>query len=234
MITISTREFVGMLKDVSPFASTEAGTAENVVRLEWDGETLTASATDRVRAAKEIWTPDEEQYDQNAEDEYVTYKVDSETPLFSVRLELEDVKSIIKAFGLKGAKKQHAPIKIEVTPSSFAGNTYTVRLTREALPGVWSPLAFHATGAGAPGAGDIPEVDIEDLIARTQNVEAYLPGVAFNAEFLNAFPKVRPLGPLELNFTGEHKLVRFNMGSRFRGVIQPVRVETPDHEYARQ
>lgn len=233
MITISTREFIGMLKDVSPFASTEADSTENVVRIEWDGATLTVSATDRVRAAKETWDPDSEQYDPAAEAAYVEYFAEADTPLYSVRISLDDVKSIIKAFTLKGAKRQHAPLRIAVGSSSYEDNTYTLKVSRVASE-LWPSLAFHATGVGAPREGDVPEVDIEDLIARTQNVEAYLPGVAFNAEFLNAFPKVRPLGPLEMNFTGEHKLVRFNMGSRFRGVIQPVRVETPNHEYARQ
>lgn len=233
MITISTRELIGMLKDVSPFASTEAESTENVVRVEWDGETLTVSATDRVRAAKETWTPDDEQFDPHAEDNYVDYTVEEDTPLFSVRLSLDDVKSIIKAFTLKGVKKQHAPITITVKAASYEDNTYTVKLSRDRSD-LWTPLAFHATGLGAPREGDIPEVDIESNIARTENVEAYLPGVAWNPEFLAAFPKVRPLGPLEMAFTGEHKPVRFNMGRRFLGVIQPAKVEKPAHEYARQ
>lgn len=233
MITISTREFVGMLKDVSPFASTEPENSNRVVRLEWDGETLTVSATDRARAAKETWTPDDEQYDHHAEDAYVDYNVEEGTPLFSVRLDLDDVKSIIKAFTLKGIKRQHAPITITVKEASFEENTYTVKLSRSRSD-EWSPLAFHATGQGAPREGEYPELDIESLIARTENVEAYLPGVAWNPEYLTAFGKVRPLGPLEMNFTGEFQVVRFNMGSRFLGIIQPAKVEKPAEEYARQ
>lgn len=232
MITISTRELVGLLKDVSPFADTNPDSPNSLVRLEWDGERLAASATNRVQVARETWTPDDEQYDVHAEDNYVDYEVSTDTPLFSVRIDLVDVKSLIKGFTIKGVKRQHAPIEISLTVASVEDNTYAVRFERKAGE-EWTALVITPTGIGAPREGEPQEIDLESTIAKAQNIEAHLPGVAFNASLLAAFGKVRCLGPLELAFTGEYEVVRFRMGPRFTGLIQPTKPDTAD-EHARR
>lgn len=229
MIKISTRELVGMLKDVLPFAATDTDTLDNVVRLEWDGESLIASATDRFRMARETWTPDDEEYTEAADADVCIYEADA--PLFSVRLSLPDVKSIIKAFTMQ-AKLNHAVVRISVGVASLEENTYAVRFAREGSDR-WSRLEFHATGYGAPREGEIPEPDIAELLATFEGRSEPTTGVAWNAGKLDAFAKVRPLGPLKMTFTGYMKPVHFAMGSRFQGLIQPVREEVPADEYAR-
>lgn len=227
MITLSTLELRGLLNDVIPFASTsDEEPAINCVRLENDGEKLLALSADRFRIAKCWWTPDEETYDDDVDTEALIalFKIEDDAPHFSVRIGLEDAKNVVKAFALKGKKCQFAPITISVRVSSVQANTYTVSFVRAASP-LWLPLSFHVEGRGAPrvGTDDHPEGDLHQLIRAMSDVEGYVPGVFWTPKLLAGWAKCRDHGPLEMAFTGENSAVRWKMGHRFEGLIQPVR-----------
>lgn len=227
MITISTMELRRLLSDVIPFASTDEDyPAMNCVRLEMHGQTLVAQATNGFAIAERTWTPDDEDHDIDGDTEPLValYDIAPDIPWFKVRIGLADAQNLVKAFALKGAKKQFAPIGINVEAESVAENTYRVVFHRESGPS-WTPLTFKASGRGAsrPHSEDVPEVDLRDLMAKYDNIEAYIPKVWWTPKLLAAFGKVSNHGPLEMYFTGEDETVRWKMGERFKGLIQPVR-----------
>ena len=226
MVTLSTLELRGLLNDVIPFAGTDEDyPALNCVRLEWTGEELLAQATNGFSVAQITWTPDEEEFDDNQESLISLYGFDPTAPRFRVRIGLEDAKNIVRAYTLKGAKKQFAPVGITVEEENIAENTYRVVFHRDAGGDSWKALTFKASGRGSPRphSDDAPEVDLAHLIAGSAGVEAYLPSVWWTPKALAAFGKCRNHGALEMEFTGENCPVRWKMGHRFEGLIQPVR-----------
>lgn len=66
-VTITTGDLCGLLLDVAPFAFPDDDLPDvNVIRLEWDGAMLHASATDTLRAARSSWHPDDSDGDEPA------------------------------------------------------------------------------------------------------------------------------------------------------------------------
>lgn len=244
-ITISTSEMRGLLSDVIPFAATDEDLPWlNCVRLEYFLPTsdlparLVSSATDQYRVARCWWAPEVDEHDDAQETIVSLYDITADTDPFSVRIELQDAKNVVKAFALKGKKKQGAPVTITTKNLSVIDNTYTVSFTRAGTGG-WPALEVNLTGRGAPrkGSNDMPEADIHQLLEGLQNIEAHLPGVCWLPKGLAAFGKVRGHGPLEMEFTGEFKAVRFHMGTRFDGVMMPTKPQDwepekePDDEF---
>lgn len=228
MITISTMELRRLISDVIPFAGTDEDfPAMNCVRLEWAGDHLVVQATNGFAVAERTWTPDDEEHDIDGDTEPLValYEVDPYMPAFKVRISLLDAQNIVKAYTLKGKKKQFAPVGINVEVESAAENTYRVVFHRESGGPSWTPLTFKASGRGAPRphTDDAPETDLRDLMRRYNNIEAHVPSLWWSPKLLGAFGKVSNHGPLEMYFTGEDETVRWKMGERFHGLIQPVR-----------
>lgn len=237
MVTLSTLELRGMLKDVIPFASTDEDyPALNCVRLEWTGQELLAQATNGFAVAQLAWNPDEEDFDDDQESLISLYGFDPGAPPFKVRIALQEAKNIVTTFALKGNKKQFAPIGITVEEENIAENTYRVIFHRESGGDSWKPLEFKASGRGSPRphSDDAPEVDLRVLMAQADGIEAYMPGVWWTPKLLAAFGKCREHGPLEMEFTGEDKTVRWRMGHRFHGLIQPVRQQREEPKRGRE
>lgn len=245
MITMSTMELRGMLADVIPFASTaDDDPAFNCIRLEWDGEKLIAQASDRFRMAQLTWTADEETYDDDADSEALIalYGAEDGLPAFKVRIGLADAQNVVRAFTLKGPKKQFAPVGIVIETESVSDNTYTVRFTRAAGGDAWTALTFKAAARGASRAysDDIPEGDLTTVLTEYRDIaeslakvpenqftEAHIPRVAFTAKLIAGWAKARDHGPVEMSFTGADRTIWWKMGHRYEGTIQPIRANKP-------
>jgi hypothetical protein len=233
MITMSTLELRKLLTDLVPFASTdEELPAQNCVRLELRDGILTGHAHNMFAVAERTWTPDDEEADDSEDAPIIALYEADQSAEFSVRIRLTDAQNIIKAFALKGNKKQGAPISITVETDSVPENTYKIIFRRPSGGPAWTPLTFAAAGRGKPrpGSNDDPEGDLHNLLARYDNIEAYLPGVNFSPKLLAAFGKTTDHGPIELAFTGEGQGVRWKAGNRFRGILMPIKSKKTDND----
>lgn len=212
MITIPTGDFVGILNDVIPMASTEDELPQiNAVRLEWDGELLHAMATDRYRIAWSSYDPDDP-----PEKEYQpalnTGWGGADEP-WSLSVSLEDAEHLAKTYKL-GGKQYYVPLTIE------HGNG-TVKVARSRDTG-FSAITFVASDRTNLDQGGFP--DLRALLAKADVAEA-TKELALSARLLADFAKVRPRGPMHCMFTGSNGLVHIAIGKRFVGAIQPIREE---------
>lgn len=207
MITIRTADFTGILADVIPFASTDAELLSlNVVRVEWDGKVLHAHATDRYRIGIASWDPDDAP-EIDSQDDLFTDFGGADEP-WAVNVDLDDAKHLVKTYKLP-AKQGNTPITVEVINGDM-------KVVRDRKTG-HSAITVKVDGMSEP----FP--DLRELLAGKDAIKP-VSGLAFGARFLADFGKVRPRGPLELDFTGSSSLTHVRIGERFVGAIMPTRL----------
>lgn len=203
-----TREFVGLLADVHPFASPDdEDTYWYRVVLEWDGERLHASAGDSVRCAHVSWGPDDEDGDQEA-----LFDADREldgSP-WQISLLPGDVKELATKFKL-GVKEGSAPLTVD-------GNPHRLRVQRNGD----NRIALTSVAEARPW--DDAHPNIQDTIRTVRN-DSGGPGnsrasVAYTGAFLSDFanPKVvRQRGLVSLYFGP--KSTYLTVGTHFEGAV---------------
>jgi hypothetical protein len=206
MITIPTRDLVGIVADAIPFASTDAETpATNAVRVEWDGGQLHAMATDHYRIAWSTWDPDDPG-DEVEQPDLFTEPGGTDEP-WHFYCPLDDAKSLAAAYKLP-PKEGGCPLTVE-----HSRGLLTVKRARETGH---SALTMTIVGLRL----DNPP-DIRRLLAGHSAVDP-VTEVAYTGKWLSDFgAKVRQRGPLRLTFAGKLTLVA--VGERFTGAIVPVR-----------
>lgn len=206
MITIPTRDLIGILADCIPSADpNDDFPLLHTVRLEWDGRQLHAQATDRYQIAWSTWDPDDEP-DGDQQDDLFTEWGGADQP-WRVHLPLPDAKDAVAAFKLSN-KEGHTPL----TASYEHGR---LRINRSSLTGM------SALTMVIEGNVDFEYPDIRKLLADHDTAEDARE-IAFDAKRLATFAKVRPRGPLRMTFTRKGFTV-VTIGERFVGAIQAVR-----------
>lgn len=231
MITTSAREIVAALKNVIPFASADVDDpAYNVVRIDFDGDSLYTSASNRTQHVRYRLDIEEIGDHEEAGAHAWQYGISAEAYPFSVRLDLISAKGVVGALAMNPAKLMFAPVTLKVITDMSERNMYKVKFIRDANDPLWNAAAAHYSGRGVPDTdeGDAPEVDIFDLIDRTREMAGKNFGVAWNAKLLANFSKVVAYGPLEMSFTGDaEQAVRVQIGTRFEGVAWPAKLDRP-------
>jgi hypothetical protein len=215
MIELPTVEFVGALNDVIPFASTEKDDpAYNVIRLEWDGETMYTLASNRHQ--------------------HIRYEIDSrmwqnepDMAPYSVRIALADAKMLASAFKLP-TKHSYASVGIAVNTFSPSENLYRVTFSRDGSPD-YSRLALNVFGRGKPLGldEDLKEVDIHSELAGWAGAVAEQEHTAWSPKSLANFGKVERHGAILMEFmtTKDGGAVRVSSGPRFQGIAYQTRTE---------
>jgi DNA polymerase III sliding clamp (beta) subunit (PCNA family) len=210
VITIPTGDFVGLLADVIPFASTDDEIPSvNCVRLEWVGTRLDALATDRYRIAVSEWEPGDTGKDEAIQDDLFSDWGSGDDP-WRTTIALDDAKELVKVFKL-GEKEYSVPLSVDY---EFGRARFTVKRAKE-------------TGHSAITIVlETTEVEFPDVRALLSKNDALKPvtSLGYTAKLLADFGKVRPRGPLELSFTGAEGLTHVSIGERFHGAIMPVRI----------
>lgn len=208
-IAIPTAELVGILADVIPFASTDPSLPGlNGVYLRWRDGNLEAMATDHLRAAVSWWDEDVAPTETVEEDLFTEWGGDV-TDRWGLMLDLGQVKDLVRAFKPK-PKRGWAPVRI-------TGRLDQVEVLRDNSGGM-SALRMILP---AVGGGKFPDVR---LALGKINPPKPTRHVAFSAQGLAAFAKVRPTGPLRMHLSGDGKATRITIGPRFEGVIMAQRI----------
>jgi hypothetical protein len=209
MITIPTRELVGIVADTVPFAlAGDDVPSLHAVRLEWDGHQLHAMATDQYRVAWSTWDPGDP-LDENDQPDLFTTLGGADEPWHHY-CPLDDAKSLVSAYKLP-PKEGGCPLTIGVSNGSL-----TIERARETG---YSALTMTIAGRGV----DNPP-DIRKMLAQ-HDAAGPVTEVAYTGKWLSDFgAKVRQNGPLRLTFCGKVTLV--TIGERFTGAIVPVKDES--------
>lgn len=201
-VTIQTGELCGLINDAAPFAFPEDDLPDlNVIRLEWEGGLLHATATDSMRSARSSWSPDDEDGQQDtmfaafggADDRWVIY------------LGLADAKEVVKVFKLS-AKESGTPLTL-----TCERNTLTVDRSRD--------TGHQAVKMRVDGKlVNFPDLskDLDhDLMPEAVEELSYV------GPHLAAFGLVRQRGTFLLTFGGLRGITRVQVGDRFVGAIRP-------------
>lgn len=204
-LTMPTRELVGLLSDVYPFADgDEENPAWHRVVVRWDGSRLHALAGDGLRVAWMSWGPD----DGDAPLPGLGYQ--SLDGVWELAILPKDAKEIATKFKL-GAKEGEAPLTV-------TGNSDRLTVERD---GENVGVAHRSVALSRPWDDSAPKIDdviteIAEKAARsTSRTEVAYSGFAL-ADFAN--PKVvRQRGPLELRFGPQSTYIR--IGAYFQGAI---------------
>lgn len=207
MITIPTGDFVGVLSDVLPFASTDADdTTWHAVRVFWDGGQFHAQACDRIALGWSSWDPDDP-HNEEHQDTIFTKWGGGDLP-WSVTLDLPDAKALVNTYKLSGKGVYYVPLTVE-----RLGTALRVQRMKES--------GHAAVTTVAPSvSGEYP--DLARLLADNDRVTP-VDKLNFGAKRLALFAKVRQTDHMQMTFTGDTGLVRVTIGERFVGAIQPVR-----------
>lgn len=211
MITVPTTELVGLLTDTIPFASPDKELPVlRTVRIDWDGEMLHASATDRYRIGWSRWHPDDDP-DEDAQDSLFTDWGGADEPWTAV-VDLDDAKDAVKMFKLP-AKEGHAPLTVELYHRQ-------IRISRSRETG--HSAITHVIRDAATEDHTDPRALFDRMPDPVSTSE-----VAFSARMVADFAKVRPRGPLALTLAGTEgvvHVVHVAIGERFTGAVTPVRI----------
>lgn len=204
-----TREFVGLLADVHPFASTDdEDPFWYRVVIEWDGARLHASAGDSVRCAHVSWGPDDE--DDSTADTLFEADRDVDPDPWRLALSPADIKEMFTKFKL--TPKQGA------APLSVSGNIGRLRVQRNGE----HRIALTSVAECLPWSDDHPNVQatIREVRNNAGGPENSRATVAYTGAWLSDFanPKVvRQRGLVSLYFGPTSTYVR--IGSHFEGAI---------------
>lgn len=216
-LTIPTSELVGGLADVIPFAYPKADDpACNTVRLEWDGDTFHAMATDRRFAGWSRWNVDDEPADgEPAEDDLFTTWGSDDGPWVAY-IGLDDAVEARKMFKLP-AKQGRIPVTVHVEHKMV-----TIRRGPE---GGQNAITLEiSTDPTMIEQG----LDVRAFIDTTEAAPGPVETIRFDPTRLAAFAKVRSHGPMVVRFTSAHKPAWVGIGTRFSGIVAPIRPETSD------
>jgi hypothetical protein len=127
MLIIPTAELIGLLTDVMPLMPADKKAADRIVRVEWDGAQLLATAADGVRAGTSAWDPDDPSEHDGKKYEVVYGPTNRPEPKWSVYLHADDVAEIVKAFKLAD-KFGGVPLMVRVNDT---GTRFIVERSRE-------------------------------------------------------------------------------------------------------
>lgn len=210
MIQIPTAEFVGLLADVVPFAFPDDDLPDiNVVRLEWDGDMLHASATDTLRTVRSSWHPDD---DENGTDSpSLVNPYGGADDRWVVFTRLDDAKELIKHFKLPGKESR--------TPLTLDERDGQLRVSRSADTGHQDVTAVVTTRF----------CEFPDLtkVLDTEPLAEQMTEIRYVGRHLADFGIVRQRGPMTLTFCGTERATRVRIGERFVGTIRPDRSGEP-------
>lgn len=207
-ITIPTGDLVGILSDAIPFACPDDDYPTiHAVRLEWSGTTLHALATDRYRIGWSAWDPDDDPVEERQEDLFTAWG-GADDP-WQATITLDDAKHLVKTYKLAGKGVYYVPLTVEPTPRG-------VRVQRSKDTG-------HSAISTVVEDLFVPYPNLRELLAHNDTV-APVTGGSFNAKYLADFAKVRPRGPLHMQFT-DGRFVHLSIGDRFVGAIMAVDAE---------
>lgn len=208
MITVPTTELVGLLTDTIPFASPDKDDdVLYTVRIDWDGEMLHASATDRFHIGWSRWHPDDDP-DVDSQDDLFTVWGGDDEPWTAV-IGVDDAKDAVRMFKL-AAKEGQAPLTV-----TLDGGQLRVSRSRE--------TGHSAITHVMRDAATDNHVDVRDLFDHLPE-PAEVDELAFTARYLADFAKVRVRGQMQMTFAGPDRAVRIQIGERFTGAINPVRI----------
>lgn len=205
-VTITTADLIGLLGDTIPFAGTDDELpAINSINLFWDGDKLHAQATDRYRIAWSSWHPDDEP-EREYQGDIFNQPGSGDDP-WQILIPLDDVQHLVKTYKLP-AKEAFAPLAVDVHDGQL-----TVKRHRD--------TGHPAITTVIDGRMDV-YLNLAEALAKADVLEK-VEGIAFTAKLLADFAKVRPRGPMLLQFTGEAGPVLVTIGERFVGSVMPVR-----------
>lgn len=208
MITIPTGDFVGVLSDVIPFAHPDDEfPALHSVRLEWSSSALHALSTDRYRVAWSAWSPDDDAVEERQDDLFTSWGGADEP--WQATVALDDVKHLVKVFKLAGKGVYYVPLTVEHVSRA-------VRVQRGKDTG-------HSAMHNVVEDLFVPYPDLRELLG-SHDVVGPVTASAFNAKLLADFAKVRPRGPLRMQYTNG-RFVHISIGERFVGAIMAVDAE---------
>lgn len=214
-VSIATADLVGLLGDTIPFAATDDELpAINAINLFWDGDKLHAQATDRFRVAWASWHPDDDP-ERDIQGDIFNQPGSGDDP-WQILIPLDDAQHLVKTYKLP-VKESYAPLAVDVHDGQL-----TVKRTRD--------TGHPAITTVIDGLMEMFP-DIAAVLAKADVLEK-VEGIAFTAKLLADFAKVRPRGPLELQFTGETGPVLVTIGERFVGSVMPVRTSEDEAQAA--
>lgn len=213
MITIPTEDFVGILADCIPFASTEEDLVNiNAIRVDWDPDRLYASATDRYRVAVSAYDPTDPPQ-RDTEDMMGVEWGGADDP-WSVNVSLADAIHLTKVFKL--------PVKHGQVPLAIDYVDGRLKVGRDRNTG-HPAITVTVDGQMEPFPNLREELASLDVTAKVAEI-------TFNAKYLADFAKVRPRGPMVLTFTGDATPCLVQIGQRFTAAIMPIRLGDPQPE----
>ncbi|GGM53709.1 hypothetical protein ACFFX1_54720 [Dactylosporangium sucinum] len=206
-LTISTADFLGLLGDTIPFAFDDDDLpAINSINLVWDGDKLHTQATDRFRMAWSSWHPDDDP-ERDVQGDIFNQPGSGDDP-WQILIPVDDAGHLVKTYKLP-VKESFAPLTLDV----FDGKLTVKRHRDTGHPAITTVIEGRMM--------EFP--DLRQALANA-DVVSKVDGIAFTAKLLADFAKVRPRGPFELRFTGEHSTTLVTIGERFVGAIQPVQL----------
>lgn len=212
-ITIQTSEFTGLIGDVAPFACPHDDLPDlNVVRLEWDGEMLHATATDTLRIVRSSWHPDDDEGDDSKGALFAAYGGVDDRWVMHIRL--DEAVELAKHFKL--------PAKEGAVPLTLSHDRGQLTVSRSADTGRQDIKVIVTTRMA-----EFPDVrNALDVAPRTEHVTE----LAFVGRHLADFGVVRQRGVMRLAFCGPERATRVTIGKRFVGTIRPDRSGQPRQE----
>lgn len=216
-LTLPTRELVGLIADVLPFASgDDEDTTWHRVIIRWDGSRLHAMAGDGVRLAWMSWGPDDG--DAPALPGFDPYAVPADTD-WELALLPENAKEIATKFKVS-AKEGELPVRVD-------GSSDSLRVERDAES---AGVALRSEALSRPWDDNAPRID-EFITKMAEEAEAGAArkGIAYSGFHLADFcdPKrVRQRGVVELKFGRAATYIR--IGRWFRGAV--MQAEMPRDE----
>lgn len=207
-LTMPTREFVGLITDVLPFASTDdEDTAWHRVAFRWDGTRLHTMAGDGRRAATMSWGPDD---GDQPELSGLGYGPSGGTEPWELAILPSEAKEIAQKF--KPTKKElgEVPVRIDGSPDQL-------RAERDA-DGL---VALRSVALSRPWSDSVPDIievidNVEEQARRARPREF----MAYSGMWLAPFadPRVvRQRGALTLSFGPVSTYVR--IGRWFRAYL---------------
>lgn len=208
-ITIPTAELVGILCDAISFISADKDDVERrVVELRWDGSMLHASALDGFRAVVSSWHPDDDPC-RPVEYPLGTDLGGPDAP-WDVVLEADDVKHLIDTAKTRKGQ-EYVPVVVDADPPVLA---VTRAKLHRLVPGF--KVSYDGTSSQFPNVREM-------IVTAAGDVEA-TKELWFNPCLMADFAKVRQRGgPMKLTLAGPLHPAIVEIGTRFIGLIQPVR-----------
>lgn len=208
-LTIPSNDLVGCIADALNFISPDKEDLERrVVHLRWDGELFHASATDGLRVAVSSWSADDPP--ERDEQHELGVELGSDDPPWEFLLSSDDATHLVKtAKPVKGL--EHVALVID-----HDGEVLGVKRSKQArVPGF--ALAYDAQPYAYP--------DLRRFVVAALEDAEPVKEISLNMALVVDFGKVRQRGhAARWTFAGTEKPAVVEIGPRFVGAIQPVRV----------